>query len=167
MPASPAAVPLHQLLLPLLALASCAGEPKPQHDQLTPRAGQAVWDTTGAERWSQRALALLGQRLPSGGVTADRLLKHLTTAHSRALLGVKAARRLSPFPSEPAAVGGASATLLTSFFPLDGPAIEALLEADLAGLRGSEPRSALEAGMRIGRRAAEEVLGTLDPNRRG
>jgi len=84
-------------------------------------------------RWNQRAVALVVARPPAGNGQAavSRILTYLSLAQYRAVLAAQAAGGSRP-PSVAAAVGGASAVVLGSFFPLDVAAIEAQLNGDLA-----------------------------------
>lgn len=85
-------------------------------------------------RWNQRAVALVVARQPTGNGQAavSRILTYLSVAQYRAVTSVMAAPRENKVPSMTAAVGGASVAVLSSFFPLDGAAIEAQFKSDLA-----------------------------------
>jgi hypothetical protein len=84
-------------------------------------------------RWNERAATLLGQRPPANGqAAASRILTYLSLAQYRAALAAESGKQGSTHPSVSAAVGGASAAVLSGFFGLDVAAIEAQLDADLA-----------------------------------
>jgi membrane-associated phospholipid phosphatase len=119
------------------------------------------WEVTASTRWNEQAAALLVQRPPAtnGQATASRILTYLSLAQYRAVLAAGAGEQGSTHPSVSAAVGGASAAVLSSFFPLDAGAIEAQLDADLAapGWPGEQQENEA-AGEAIGRAVGAAVL---------
>lgn len=118
------------------------------------------WEVTASTAWNQRALALLVQRPQANAqAAASRILTYLSIAQYRAVLAAEDAKDGSTHPSVPAAVGGASVAVLSSFFPLDVAALEAQLDADLAaegwpGAAHEDPAS----GETIGRSVGASVL---------
>lgn len=85
-------------------------------------------------RWNQRAVALVVARPPASNAQAavSRILTYLSLAQYRAATAAREAALGAKPPSVSAAVGGASAAVLNSFFPLDVASIEAQLNGDLA-----------------------------------
>lgn len=119
------------------------------------------WDVTASTRWNERATVLFVQRPPAtnGQAAASRILTYLSLAQYRAVLAAEAGKQGSVHPSVSGAVGGASAAVLSSFFPLDAGAIEAELDADLAapGWPGEQQENEA-AGEAIGRAVGAAVL---------
>ena len=118
------------------------------------------WEVNATTRWNERASTLLGQRPPANGqAAASRILTYLSIAQYRAALAAESGKERSVHPSVSAAVGGASAAVLSAFFALDVAAIEALLDADLArpGWPGEKHQNAA-AGEAIGRAVGAAVL---------
>ena len=118
------------------------------------------WEVNATTRWNERASTLLGQRPPANGqAAASRILTYLSIAQYRAVLAAESGKERSMHPSVSAAVGGASAAVLSGFFALDVAAIEALLDADLAkpGWPGERHNDAA-AGEAIGRSVGAAVL---------
>jgi membrane-associated phospholipid phosphatase len=118
------------------------------------------WETNASTRWNERATVLLTQRPPANAqAAASRILSYLSLAQYRAALAAEAGKSKSTHPSVSAAVGGASAAVLSSFFTLDVGTIEGQLDADLAapGWPGEKNKDA-SAGEAIGRAVGAEVL---------
>ena len=148
----------------LLAVAwGCADRPT-ESPSLRPAAAQRdvvkFWEATASTRWNQRATVLVTQRPPANPQAAvSRILTYLSLAQYRAVLAAEAGKAKSMHPSVSAAVGGASAAVLKSFFPLDATTIEGQLADDLAspGWPGEKNDDAA-AGETIGRAVGAEVL---------
>lgn len=83
------------------------------------------WDAGATANWNQRATALAATRASS----VVRVYTYLSMAQFRA---AEAAEAIRPHPPTTAAIGAASATVLSAFFPLDVAAIEAALDAQEA-----------------------------------
>ena len=139
----------------------CADRPT---ESLRPSAPQRdavkFWEATATTRWNQRATDLVTQRPPANAQAAvSRILTYLSLAQYRAVLAAEAGKVKSMHPSVSAAVGGASAAVLKSFFPLDATTIEGQLAGDLAspGWPGEKNDDAA-AGVTIGRAVGAEVL---------
>jgi membrane-associated phospholipid phosphatase len=118
------------------------------------------WEVNATTRWNERAATLLGQRPHANGqAAASRILTYLSLAQYRAALAAESGTQGSTHPSVSAAVGGASAAVLSGFFGLDVAAIEAQLDADLAkpGWPGEKHEDAA-AGEAIGRAVGAAVL---------
>jgi membrane-associated phospholipid phosphatase len=112
-------------------------------------------------RWNQRAVALVVARQPAsnGQAAVSRILTYLSIAQYRAVTAAQAAASGSRPPSVSAAVGGASAAVLNSFFPLDIAATEAQLNGDLAiPPWPSAIREDVAAGESLGRTIGAAVL---------
>ena len=112
-------------------------------------------------RWNQRAVTLVIARQPAsnGQAAVSRILTYLSVAQYRAATAARAASGTARPPSISAAVGGASAAVLNSFFPLDIASIEAQLNGDLAippwpGASGED----IVAGETLGRTTGAAVL---------
>lgn len=118
------------------------------------------WEVTASTRWNERANVLLAQRQPANGqAAASRILTYLSIAQYRAVLAAEREKDGRDHPSVPAAVGGASVSVLSSFFPLDAAALESQLDADLAapGWPGSRHEDAA-GGEAVGRAVGAAVL---------
>ena len=78
---------------------------------------------SASTRWNQRGVALVVARPPASNAQAavSRILTYLSLAQYRAVVAAQAAAGGSLPPSVSAAVGGASAVVLGSFFPLTSP----------------------------------------------
>jgi membrane-associated phospholipid phosphatase len=87
------------------------------------------------------------------------MLTYLSIAQYRAVLAAEDGQVRSTHPSVPAAVGGASVAVLSSFFPLDVASFEAQLDGDLAapGWPGDQNNDQA-AGEAIGRAVGAAVL---------
>jgi membrane-associated phospholipid phosphatase len=122
----------HLLIATLAVAAACSDSTQ----VVAPTAVAVDTLPSASVRWNQRAVALVVARQPTGNGQAavSRILTYLSVAQYRAVTSVMAAPRENQIPSMAAAVGGASAAVLSSFFPLDGVAIEAQLKSDLAAL---------------------------------
>src|SRR5687767_9824570 len=88
-----------------------------------PLAPEVPTDTTRAftsVRWNQRAVALVVARPPAsnGQAAVSRILTYVSLAQHRAALAARGATGAARRPSVSAAVGGAAAAVLASFFPL-------------------------------------------------
>ena len=142
-------------------LAACADTPTQAHQQ-PPVQFSAVkfWETTASTRWNRRAVDLFSVRaLANGQAAASRILTYLSIAQYRAALAAENGKAGSTHPSIAAAVGGASAVVLSSFFPLDVAFLEGQLDADLAAedWPGEKHRNDA-AGEAIGRSVGAAVL---------
>jgi len=106
--------------------------------------------------WNQRAVALVVARPPASNAQAavSRILTYVSIAQYRAALAAEAAAAGTKPVSVSAAVGGASAAVLESFYPLDVASIEAQLTGDLAVPSSDD----LAAGEAIGRAVGAAVL---------
>lgn len=133
MPFSAAVLPRLSLALSFFASAACTDAPA---DPTAPpeASGSAVkfWDALATTRWNQRAGDLLALRPPGNGqAAANRIFSYLSIAQYRAVLAAEAGRAHGTHPSVGAAVGAASAAVLSWFFPLDSADLENHLDADL------------------------------------
>lgn len=118
------------------------------------------WENLASPRWNERALQLIGLRPPANGQAAtSRMLTYLSIAQYRAVLAAENGKQQSTHPSIAAAVGGASAAVLNSFFPLDVASIEAQLDADLAAEEWPGEKNRNDAaGEAIGRAVGAAVV---------
>ncbi len=109
-------------------------------------------------RWNQRAVALVVARQPAsnGQAVVSRILTYVSLAQYRAVVAAQAASTQSKPPSIAAAVVGASAAVLESYFPLDSAATEQLRTTDLAVLPSSN--TDIPAGEALGRSIGAAVL---------
>ena len=154
------------------AAAACAvTEPTAATRSITPHqtsASDAVkfWETGAAVAWNATATTLAATRV----VDANRMYVYLSLAQFRAAEAANAAP--GPHPPVSAAIGGASAAVLRSFFPLDVAAIEAALDEQEAadpwpGAKHDDFAAGEETGRAIGARvltfARGDLFGLTDP----
>ncbi len=123
-------VTLAALLTGAAALVSCSE--RSQGPTALSRDGLSVqpsavkfWDVGASAAWNELATSLAARR----PVDAGRLYAYLSMAQFRA---AEAAQRIQPLAPTSAAIGAASAAVLTAFFPLDIVEIEAALDAQEA-----------------------------------
>jgi membrane-associated phospholipid phosphatase len=153
---------LPRLSLAVLFLASAACTDAAGPTALPEANGSAVkfWEALATTRWNARASGLLALRPPGNGqAAANRIFSYLSIAQYRAVLAAEAGKDRGTHPSVGAAVGAASAVVLSSFFPLDATTIEGQLAADLAA--PSWPGGAQEdpgSGEAIGRTVGAAVV---------
>jgi membrane-associated phospholipid phosphatase len=148
------------VLLPAVLLATACGQDSPDAVAPVPRAGarptaDAVkfWEANATVLWNARAEALAATRVVSAGTVN----LYLAMAQFRAAEAAQAAP--GPHPPISAAIGGASAAILASYFPLDLGVIEATLDAQQAADPWPGAKHAdFAAGEAIGRAVAARVL---------
>jgi membrane-associated phospholipid phosphatase len=149
-------------LIAIGAVSACSDAPSGVEQPRTPSFDAVkFWEVTASTRWNERAIALLTRRPPANAqAAASRILTYLSLAQYRAVLAAEAEKDGSTHLSVPAAVGGASVAVLSSFFPLDVTEIEAQLDADRAapGWPGAQNDDA-PSGESIGRSIGSAVLG--------
>lgn len=118
------------------------------------------WEVNASTRWNRRAIDLFTSRPPGNAqAQTSRILTYLSIAQYRAVLAAESGKEGSMHPSEAAAVGGASATVLNAFFPLDVSRIEGYLDADLAAEDWpGEKNKDDAAGEAIGRAVGAAVM---------
>lgn len=147
------------LALTVLAAMGCADGAGPSSGvQPSGTSLQAVkfWEATASTRWNRRAMDLLVLRAPGNGqAAAARVFTYLSLAQYRAVLAAEKGKVQSAHPAVAAAVGGASAAVLSALFPLDVATIEGQLDADLAapqwpGATHEDPVSGEEIGRAVG-----------------
>ena len=120
------------LSLALFAVAAC-GEPPTGASAAPSLNAVKFWEDLASARWNERAAALLTSRPPvNGQAAASRVFTYLSVAQYRAVLAAEANHSGSTHPSVEAAVGAASAVILSAMFPLDSATIKADLARDLA-----------------------------------
>lgn len=120
------------LSLALFAVAAC-GEPPTGSSAAPSLNAVKFWEDLASARWNERAAALLTSRPPANGqAAASRVFTYLSVAQYRAVLAAEAYHSGSTHPSVEAAVGAASAVILSAMFPLDTATIKADLARDLA-----------------------------------
>lgn len=150
----------HSLLTAVLAaaaLAACSESPtalRERDDALITANSQAVkfWEALASVSWNARAGELLALRVND----ASRVYAYLHFAQYRAAQAALATR---PHPPVSAAIGGASAAVLSAMFPLDVAWIEAELDADQAASPWPGAKHAnVAAGEALGRSVAAEVM---------
>jgi len=110
------------------------------------------WDANATANWTDLATSLAARR----PVNVGRLSAYLSLAQLRA---AEDAEATVPHPPTSAAIGGASAAMLSAYFPADIGEIEAALDAQEAalpwpGAKGED----FAAGESIGRAAAARVI---------
>jgi membrane-associated phospholipid phosphatase len=148
----------------VVGLSACSDEPTRLVQPATPSADAVkFWEAIASTRWNQRATELLAQYPPTANGQAQaatsRMLTYLSLAQYRAVLAAEAGNHRSTHPSITAAVGGASVTVLSDFFPAAVASLETKLDADLAaaGWPGAQNEDAA-AGEAIGRAVGAAVL---------
>jgi len=154
---------LPRLSLAVLFLASAACTDAPVGPTALPEAnGRAVkfWEALATTRWNERASGLLALRPPGNGqAAANRIFSYLSIAQYRAVLAAESGKDRGTHPSVGAAVGAASAVVLSWFFPNDATSLEDQLDGDL--LAPSWPGGAQEdpvSGVAIGRTVGAAVV---------
>lgn len=129
---------------------------EPQHDAVK------LWEANAAVDWNAQATALAALR----PVDAGRLYAYLSFAQFRAAEAAAAANQ--PHPPVSAAIGGASAAVLASFFPADITAVEAALDAQQAADPWPGAKHAdFAAGEALGRAIGAQVLAWAQGDRVG
>jgi hypothetical protein len=143
-------------VLTSFGLAACAGSDGGPAAIVTSsqesRAAVKFWDANATANWTDLATSLTARRR----VDAIRLYAYLSLAQLRAAQDAEAIRPSSPTSS---AIGAASASVLSAFFPADVAEIEAALAAQLAAepWPGAKHEDA-SVGTPLGRAAAARVL---------
>ena len=117
------------------------------------------WNVTASTRWNRRVAGFVALRPQANGQAAmSRILTYLSLAQYRAVLAAEDGKVRSTHPSVPAAVGAASAVVLSKFFSLDAAALEDSLEADLAAEQWPGARHQdVASGEAIGRTVGADV----------
>jgi hypothetical protein len=139
-----------------LGLAACTGSEMGPAATVAPaqesRAAVKFWDANATANWTDLATSLTARRR----VDAIRLYAYLSLAQLRAAEDAAAIRPSSPTSS---AIGAASASVLSAFFPADVAEIEAALATQLAAepWPGAKHEDA-SVGTPLGRAAAARVL---------
>lgn len=148
----------------LIAVTTWGCADRPTQVRSAPAAAQydavKFWEVNASTRWNQRATGLLTLRPPANSqAAASRVLTYLSLAQYRAVLAAEDGKSGSMHPSVSAAVGGASAAVLSAFFPLDATTIEGQLDGDFAsaGWPGEKNKD-VAAGEAIGRAVGAAVL---------
>ena len=148
------------VLLPATFIGAACNIDQPTAAPRPPEPGAAVafsavkfWDVGAAVAWNKTATDLAAIRV----IDAARLYAYLSLAQMRAAEAADAAP--GPHPAVSAAIGGASAVVLRSFFPLDIAAIEAALDTqeEAAPWPGAKPAD-FATGEAIGRAIGTKVL---------
>ena len=110
------------------------------------------WDVNASADWNEEATSLASRR----ATNSARLYAYLSLAQLRAAEGAAA---ITPHPPTSAAIGSASAAVLSAYFPLDVAEIQAMLAAQAS--REPTPNAKHEEwaiGQAIGQAAAAWVL---------
>lgn len=157
---------MHRSILSAVVVASLTAGcdtttgPAPTRTRATPQLDAvAFWETIASTRWMERANAFLLGRPSVGVAQGVRITTYLSLAQYRAVLAAESQKSGPVHPSVPAAVGAASAAVLSFFYPGDAADLEATLVADLAGPEwpGAKHQD-LTAGEAIGRAVGAEVI---------
>jgi membrane-associated phospholipid phosphatase len=147
------------ILIPAGFVASACGVDQPTSvpraigDPSAALSAVKFWDANATVAWNKAATDLAAVRVVSSG----RVLAYLSLAQLRAAEAAQA--EPGPHPPVSAAIGGASAVVLSAFFPLDVAAIEALLDAQEAATPwpGAKHQD-FATGEAIGRAVGAQVL---------
>lgn len=155
-------IDLPRAIVAVISLWACADVPTRLVQPSAPSADAVkFWEVTASTRWNERAAALLGLYPPAtnGQGAALRILTYVSVAQYRAVLAAEAGKDRSIHPSVAAAVGAASVTVLSGFFPLASKALETQLNTDLAapGWPGAKNEDS-PSGEAIGRTVGAAVL---------
>ena len=136
---------------------ACADSVAAPHAAATRAVGPSLsavkfWDANATANWTDLYTSLAARR----PVNVGRLSAYLSLAQLRA---AEDAEAIVPHPPTSAAIGGASAAVLGTYFPADIAEIEAALDAQEAatpwpGAKGED----FAAGEAIGRAAAARVI---------
>jgi PAP2 superfamily len=145
--------------LAAVTLPSCADHSTAPSERSAPPAGAPAalsavkfWDAGAAVAWNEQATLLAARRM----INVHRLYSYLSLAQLRA---AEAAEAIKPHPPVSAAIAGASAAVLASFFPLDVAEIEAALDAQEAAPPWPGAKHAdFAAGEAIGRAIGARVI---------
>ena len=148
------------VLLPAVLLATACREDSPNAVAPVARVGgtaaaEAIkfWEVGATVSWNERATTLAAARV----IVASQLYLYLSMAQYRAAEAAQAVP--GPHPPIAAAIAGASAVVLNSFFPLDVASIEAAVDAQQAADPWPGAKHAdFAAGEAIGRAIGARVL---------
>ncbi len=133
-------------------LAACADQPTSPPAPPATQTAVKFWNGLASVQWNQTATDLAAVRQ----VNIFRLYAYLSLAQLRA---AEAAAEINPDPPISAAIGGASAAVLASFFPADVAAIEAGLDAQASAPQWAGAKQAdFAAGEAIGRAIGARVI---------
>ena len=159
------------LIISVAALLACTDQPTAPTSRVaapgTVLNQNAVkfWNALASVQWNITATDLAALH----PVNVHRLYTYLSLAQLRA---AEAASEINPHPPVSAAIGGASAAVLTSFFPADVATIEAALDAQAAappwpGAKHADFAAGEAIGRAIGARviawSAGDGIGLTDP----
>ena len=145
-------------LMPVALLVAACATDAPTAPASSPEfAAVKFWDAGATVAWNARAEAMAAAVLPPAPIDGLRISLYLSMAQFRAAEAARAAG--GPHPPVSAAIGGASAVVLTSFFPGSAPAIEAALDAQQASEKWpGDKHSDFAVGEAIGRAIGARVL---------
>jgi hypothetical protein len=136
-------------------LAGCAEQPTAPAERASPPASLSAlkfWDAGAAVAWNELATTLAARR----PINIFRLYAYLSLAQFRA---AEASEVIQPHPPVSAAIAGASAVVLASYFPLDVAEIEAAIDAQQAAPPWPGAKHAdFSAGEVIGRDIGAQVV---------
>ena len=157
------------VLFPAALFIGACSPDSPTAVSTVPRPGTAAaldavkfWEVGATVSWNDRATALAAVRV----IEAGRLYLYLSMAQFRAAEAAQAAA--GPHPPISAAIAGASAVVLRSFFPLDVASIEAAVDDQQAADPWPGAKHAdFAAGEAIGRAVAVRVLAFAQGDRVG
>jgi membrane-associated phospholipid phosphatase len=157
------------VLFPVALLAAACSQDSPNPVTPATRVGGSAtadavkfWEAGATVHWNELATSLAAVRV----IEAGRLYLYLSMAQYRA---AEAAQNTpGPHPPVSAAIAGASAVVLRSFFPLDVAAIEAAVDAQQAADPWPGAKHAdFAAGEAIGRAIGVRVLAFAQGDRVG
>jgi membrane-associated phospholipid phosphatase len=145
-------------IVAVVTLSACADAPTRPVQPTGPGADAVkFWEVTASTRWNAQATSLLGQYPPAinAQAAALRILTYVSLAQHRAVLAAESGKDRSTHPSVAAAVGAASVTVLSGFFPLAAGALEAKLDVELAapgwpGAKNDDTGSGEAVGRAVG-----------------
>ena len=133
----------------------------PLHPSITSeRDAPNFWKTGASVRWNGIARGLVDTNLPKKGQQAAlRALTYLSLAQYNAVVAAEKGKENDLHPSEQAAVAGASAAVLTYFFPTAAAFIETQVAVQKAAPHWpGEKHTDFDAGEQIGRSVGAGVI---------
>ena len=149
---------IFSFVLSMLCVCGCTDSPSGPYARALQPEGKAsrsavkLWEDNAAANWTDEATSLAARR----NVNVARVFTYLSLAQLRA---AEDAEAIVPHPPTSAAIGAASAAILTVYFPAD----VAEIESELAAQQSAAPwpgakHEDFDAGKAIGRAAAARII---------
>ncbi|MDP9203909.1 MAG: vanadium-dependent haloperoxidase [Gemmatimonadota bacterium] len=159
--------------LAAVGISSCADQTTapsiaPLHPSIaSERNAPKFWETGASVRWNGIARDLVATNLPKKGQQAAlRAITYLSLAQYNAVVAAEKGKENDIHPSEQAAVAGASAAVLTYFFPSAATFIETQVADQKAAPQWpGEKHTDFDAGEQIGRGVGADVVAHAQTDR--